>query len=118
MPGEIFTPGCPNHISSPSVLESAALKGPGHPMEKKHFAFRHTDGSQACPPACPQRTGSTLLAHPLQCSQSCNMSQVMLPLVIAERFILDAVNAGRELAVPLAAASSEGAEVSLPGHVL
>lgn len=42
----------------------------------------------------------------------------MLPPVIAECFILDAVNADGELAVPLAAASSEGAEVRLPGHVL
>lgn len=46
------------------------------------------------------------------------MSQVMLLLVMAEHFILDAVDVDRELAVPLAAASSEGAEVRLPGHVL
>lgn len=40
------------------------------------------------------------------------------PPVIAERFILGAVSAGRELAAPLAAAGSEGAGLKLPGHVL
>lgn len=63
------------------------------------------------PLACPQGTDSPLLAHPL-------WSQVTLPLIITEHFILDAVNADRELTVPLAAASSEGAQGRLPGHVL
>jgi len=57
-------------------------------------------------------------AHPLWCSQSCIVSQEMLPQVIAECFALDTANADGEMAVSLAAANSEGAEVRLPGHVL
>lgn len=63
------------------------------------------------PPRLPPRDWLSPPCLPLQ-------SQVRLPLIITEHFILDTVNADRELTVPLAAASSEGAQVRLPGHVL
>lgn len=49
VPGEIFTPGCLNHSSPPSVLESAWVS-----HGQKPFAFHYRGESQASHPACPK----------------------------------------------------------------
>ena len=54
VPGEIFTPGHPNHVSSPSVLESAALKVPGYPMDRNTLPFVTEMGIRHAPLPAPR----------------------------------------------------------------